>query len=253
MADIFNSNAPAVTIETPASVLEGLVGEGKKFRDPESLAKGKLEADNHIKNLEQEMQQLRADLAARKTVEDQIQALQASKVVPNSPAATPAPVAPGQVAFTEDDLNKRIKAITEQTKQEEATRSNVETVAGKLIALYGSEQKAAEAVEAKAKELNVSKKFLESTAAHSPAAFFSLIGVKGDNTLVPGSAAPRSDVNTGAFTREHTFNNPAPDTYEGMRAAAGNNVKNLLDPAYLRKSHDLAMKNPEKFFGSSAA
>ena len=44
-----------------SNYFEQLVGEGKKFKDPESLARGKFESDNYIRHKEQQYDELRAD------------------------------------------------------------------------------------------------------------------------------------------------------------------------------------------------
>ena len=51
--------------ETPSqeSFLDKLVqAKGENWKDPEVLAKGKLEADGYIKNLEDQLSQMREDL-----------------------------------------------------------------------------------------------------------------------------------------------------------------------------------------------
>ena len=50
------SSQTVPTNENPSSVGE-LVGEGKKFSDVESLAKGKLESDKHVENLENQIKE----------------------------------------------------------------------------------------------------------------------------------------------------------------------------------------------------
>ena len=62
MSDLFGNDV------TPTA--EDLVGEGKKFKTIDDLAKGKAQADTHITNLEKELAELRQDLSARLTVED---------------------------------------------------------------------------------------------------------------------------------------------------------------------------------------
>lgn len=245
MAEVFSDTT---TVDPVAS----LVGEGKKFKTVEDLAKSKLEADNFINTLTGEtadlktrLAQAEAELASRKTVEEQLKAITTNKVVPSVVPVTPVPPQ-GQV-ITDEDLTNRVKAITERQTQAQTTQANVAQVTDRLLTLYGNEDKAKEAVSAKAKELGVSVKFLESAAGQSPAAFFSLIGAN-VTTLAP--AAPRSEVNIGQLNRQS--NQPAQGTYEAAREQQGRlNVKALLDPAYLRSTMKAALDNPDQFLATA--
>src|SRR5258706_5769442 len=64
-------------------VFTTLVGEGKPYKTTADLAKGKLQADIHIKRVEQENKELRDKVAGAKTVEDVLAAVQAK--VANEP------------------------------------------------------------------------------------------------------------------------------------------------------------------------
>ena len=51
-------------VETTQSYVKELVGQrGDKWSDPEVIAKGKLEADRHIGELERQLAELREDLS----------------------------------------------------------------------------------------------------------------------------------------------------------------------------------------------
>lgn len=249
MAEVFSDAV------TPVNPLETLVGEGKKFKTVEDLAKSKLESDNFIATLttetagyKEEIARLTAEVNARKTVEDQIKALNANKVVPPANSGTPEHKPQGQV-ITDEDLTKRVKAITESETQASVARANLSTVIEQLVKVYGSEEKANAALQAKAQELKVSTKFLESAAAQSPQAFFSLIGMTSVNVT---PHAPRSEVN-GGFGDTRQVNQPAPGTYEDMRNKQGRlDVKKLVDPKYLNETMRLALADPDKFLGSAA-
>ena len=57
-----NENQEQVT-PTQESFLDKLVqAKGENWRDPETLAKGKLEADGYIKNLEDQLATMREDM-----------------------------------------------------------------------------------------------------------------------------------------------------------------------------------------------
>ena len=58
-----------VNLDTEVT-LEDLVGEGKKYRDPNALAKSRVEADRYIKKLEAEHKQMREELTSRQALAD---------------------------------------------------------------------------------------------------------------------------------------------------------------------------------------
>lgn len=254
MADIFAESSVTET----ASVLESLVGEGKKFKDVESLARGKTESDAYIAQLKAELatsqataEEAKRDRDSRKSVEELVTKALASKVpVPSS--ETPNPASPEtKTAIPDSDLNERIRAALESRTQEEVVQNNVTSVANELVRVYGSEQKAAEVIKQKAAELKVSPKFLQSTAATSPEAFYSLIGLKANESVRPN--APRGDVNTEGFRKVNSPSQHAPGTYEAIRDQyAGTDVKKLMDPTYLNLQMAEALKNPDKFFANLA-
>ena len=69
MTDVFTAATTADTTtdtqqtQTNDSFVTQLVGEGKKFKDYEALAKGKLEADRHIGEITKTLDEPRAELA----------------------------------------------------------------------------------------------------------------------------------------------------------------------------------------------
>lgn len=227
--------------------LTDLVGEGKKFKTVEDLAKSKVEADTFIETLKaerlaekEEVARLRAELLTAKSVEEQIKALSATKEKPIPNAQTELPV-------TAPNLSEAIRAELESQNRNRTLSQNVQTVTDKLIEVYGSEQKANEVVKAKATELGVSTKFLLDTAAASPNAFYNTIGLDA-KSVSPG--VTKSDVNTESFRK---LTPVTEGTYEHFRNTnAGNDVKKLLDPAYLKSSMDAALKNPDKFFANAS-
>lgn len=234
--------------QTTGATVNDLVGEGKKYKTVDDLATSRLEADNFIEVLKgekaaesAEVARLKAELEKRISVEDQIKAL------------TKAPVAPASNAPTErveekPDLSQAVRAEVERLNRNQMITTNVETVANKLVEVFGSEEKAKEVVNQKAKELKVSVKFLMDSAAASPEAFYATIGLNASRGNAP---APKGDVNTEAF-RQNNTSTIAPGSHEEYRQKfAGSDVKKLLDPAYLLGSMEAAMKDPDKYFANS--
>ncbi len=173
----------AQTQEQQESYLARLVqAKGENWKDPEVLAKGKLEADGYIKNLEEQLKQLREDLGKQeysKQLLDQLQnkATQPVSVNPvvannNNGSTSTDGTTPPQVS--EDTLKSLVEQTLTQRDRDNTVRQNLAIVDEELQKAYGTE--APVVVQTKAKELGLSVKRLQELASESPAAFFNLIG-----------------------------------------------------------------------------
>lgn len=237
------------TVTIQDSALTTLVGEGKKFKTVDDLAKSKLEADNFIETLKAEIAEAKAERdrlatesATRKSVEDQIRALEANRAVKTENEPTARVEVPG-------DLNQRIKAELESVQRSQVIEGNVRTVSDKLVELYGSEEKARDAVKGFATELGVSTKFLMDAAAASPNAFFNTVGIA-DKVKTVNPGVTKTEVNSEAFRHTTPSTHPV-GSYEQMRdTMAGRDVNKLLSPAYLAATMDAALKDPDRFFAN---
>lgn len=170
MSDVFTDNT-----DNQTNVVESLVGEGKKFADFESLARGKIEADNYIEELKAKLTQAESSKATEDRLQELIERLDkqgASGTTP--PADDVVTTNAGTTPPSEDDLKKLVNETLTEQKLRETAESNVRRANEVLSTKYGD--KANEVLREKAKGLNVSVDFLKSTAAQSPDAFFRLIG-----------------------------------------------------------------------------
>lgn len=225
----------------PEKFLDTLVGEGKKFSDPEALARGKWEADNHIARLQEELAALRND----KTVEEKVAELLGRQNEPNpnpNGNAAPNPPANPQGPAKEIDLAEEVRKIIAAEDQNKAVKNNVETVAAKLIELYGDEAKANQIVKTRAQELGVSVEFLQSVAAQSPKAFFATTGLNADAT--PNGGPTHGNVNPAALANSPSI--VKPNTYKWYQQLRKDNPK-----AYAKMSmqmHNDAIKMGSDFY-----
>jgi hypothetical protein len=236
MSDIFSSDGN----QTEQNALEALVGEGKKFKTPEDLAKGKLESDNYIETLKAKIADLESKATESTTLEEVLAKIEERRTALNPPAAEAHQ--PAKPAITEETLAEKVKAILSEANQQQRTAQNVNTVAERLVEAYGDEQKAKEFVAKRAKELEVPVDYLQDVAARSPKAFFDLVKLE-----TPQSTArpTRGDVNIEALK----VNNPGvkPNTYawyQNMRRTDPDLYKSLQS-----QMHKDALDNPDAFFG----
>ena len=202
--------AKQTTTETTESYVKKLVdAKGDQWQDPETIAKGKIEADAYIVELKAEL----ATAQARSSKEDRLAEL-ISKFENKAADVTPA-TTQTKANSDADDLNttggvseKDIKSLVEETLTKRdldaSVQQNVKRTDEGLIELFGSEQEAQEKVKEKAGQLGLTVKRLESIASESPTAFFALIGEKAPLKLNT-SATIRTE--SASFNPSGTKNN----------------------------------------------
>jgi len=122
-----------------------LVGEGKKFRDDEALAKGKIESDRFIQQLQREQAQLRADLDSRLNMEELVQKLgnrtstvsSTNDIMERQPDPTPV-VTPTPVVDPDAIVNIVKNTMTQENTKLQQER-NLNAVATQLKKVWGDD------------------------------------------------------------------------------------------------------------------
>ena len=175
-----NTDTTATESQQEGSYLQRIVeAKGDNWKDPEVLAKGKLEADGYIKNLEDQLTQMREDLKKQEYKSEVLEQLQ-SKAAENTAASNGVPNSSNTETqntsgtFSEEDLKSLVEKTLGQRELEAKVQGNLQLVDKELEGSFGTEAKAQ--IEKKATELGMSVDRLRDIAAESPNAFFALIG-----------------------------------------------------------------------------
>jgi len=163
------------------SFLDKLVqAKGENWRDPETLAKGKLEADGYIKNLEDQLATMREDMKKQDYQSEILTQLQ-NKATETSAVNTEVPkdntsdnTQDTTGVVNEEDLKGLVEKTLNQRELQAKVQTNLQFVDKELEGSFGTEAKAQ--IERKATELGMSVDRLRDIAAESPNAFFALIG-----------------------------------------------------------------------------
>ena len=155
--------------------------KGDNWKDPEVLAKGKLEADTYIQQLEGQLSQMREDLSKQdyaKSLLDQLQNKAAEPTTANTamPNNDTGGTTEGNTnpALSEEDLKSLVERTLTERDKESVVKQNLDLVNGELEKSYGTEANAK--IQEKSKELGISLQRMQEIAAESPTAFFSLLG-----------------------------------------------------------------------------
>jgi hypothetical protein len=216
MSDIFSSATTESTTtdtqqtQTKESFVDHLVGDGKKFKDIEALAKGKLEADRHISEITKTLDELRADLAKQdyaKNLLEQISKGSETGAEQPTPVTTSSSNTENTTQSASDFEALVEKVITAKEKSKTASQ-NISVVGEEMQKQYGD--KTADVLKAKSLELNMSLDRLKEIAAESPTAFFQLIGVKkmGEKTSTSTGVTTQSTIrseNFNSYSQDRTF------------------------------------------------
>lgn len=186
------------TIPTP-SLVDQLVGEGKKFKTVEALAAAKSESDRFIDELKGELATLREDFSKRSASLDQLDELrteiQRLKQLQQTTNATPR-----DTNTTPSLTDERIQAIVAETitanERKATVTQNIQEAVDTAVKAYGTTEAATKAVQDKAQELRVTTEYLQNIAATSPSAFFKVMGLDGAPGKSDTNIIPKGSINT---------------------------------------------------------
>lgn len=176
MTDLFTDQNTNV-VDPNKNYLEELVGEGKKFKSVEDLARAKAEADAFIERLKTETNGLRDELKTRTTLDEVLDRLNKSQDT-NSNASNQnnqnGENGSG-TALKPEDLARMIDERVSQREQARRAQENLAEVAQKLTEAYGSNF--ATKLKQEADALGLSQDYVNNLAATAPKALFRLLGV----------------------------------------------------------------------------
>ena len=193
-------------VTLPKSFVEQLVtlkGNGK-FADPEVTAKSKIESDNHIANLEKQLEELRSDLDNRLSAEDVLKQVE-EKSTQLSSLMEKASQVPTDTKVDPTELENLIQNSLSKREAQSARERNLTQAQEKATELFGEALDST--VTTKAQELGLSVEDMLETAAKSPVAFLTMLGTPSG----PSPSVPRNQVNTasesfsGANTRDYNY------------------------------------------------
>lgn len=155
--------------------------KGDNWKDPEVLAKGKIEADGYIKELEGQLSNMREDLSKQDYAKDLLEQLQNKAADPtNAKNAMPNNDTGGtsegntNPSLSEEDLKSLVERTLTERDKDSVVKQNLNLVNNEMEKSYGTD--ASTKIQDKAKELGLTLERMQEIAAESPTAFFNLIG-----------------------------------------------------------------------------
>jgi len=203
MADIFNNEFQA---DPPVDVgLNDLVGEGRKYSDPDQLAKAYAHIERHARTLEAENARIRAERDVKDATNHQQDPETREQEPPQMRQDPPNSEAPKNSSTPgSDDFRSQIREQVRALNEEDRAQANMDTAARKMVEVFGSEQAANEAIRKRAQELDVSVEWLRDSAGRSPNAFYASMGINapaGDRS----TPSPNSEVRLTDNSKQRNF------------------------------------------------
>jgi len=231
MDTLFDQNDTLPAFDDNKNWYEELVGETKKFKSPEDLAKGKAESDRYIRTLEQQKDEIRnmylglkEQVDGRAKLEDLIDRIERGKSRDSDDSITPEDKEKPTFDLTQ------IKGMIAQELQEADVQKrqavNYAEVQRTLKEKFGP--RVNEVLKEKMDTLMIDDAYMVGTAKRSPQAFYSLMGI--NEQPVQQETMFQAPVRT--TQRPTTFSNQNDGArtlayYEKMRET---NPKAYLDP-----------------------
>jgi hypothetical protein len=169
-------NTPDVEAETLLATITRDDGT-QKYKDVPSALEALKESQKFIGTLTAEQKELRAkveeleQIAARNiTMEELMETIKNSADDKDSGQ-------PPSSGLTTQDIEQLVSTVVEQRETSKLKQTNQKAVADKLIAKFGTAEKAAEFYDTKAREIGVSVNWLNDLAGQSATAALELLGV----------------------------------------------------------------------------
>lgn len=206
-----------IQIDPNKNYLEELVGDGKKFKSPEELARGKAEADLFIEQMKRDNEELRADYLRLRDEHNSGPKLQEVLNQLAELKGQRAPITPegneDKSVLDETKVANLVAEMMKQSKVADREAENVRKVESKLQEAYGPDYK--RVLKQKVSELGLEEYFVNDLAKKHPEVLFRTIGVdqaRGESFQAPVSSSVRRDpFGTGAQKRTWSY-------YQKMRA-----------------------------------
>jgi len=196
------------TEEPASSAVEELVGEGRKFKDVESLATAKLESDKFIEQLKFENESMRKEIGelseardTSKTIEDVVKALETRE---QGTAPT------NQVEEASVNVEDVVRNVLNQERQQATATENRNKVNQELMRYFGGDaEKAVQYKQSALDRSGLSQEDLDTLVARSPSAAMAVLGLNSQsnqpNVSISAMGAQGEAPRSGTVVRNQSY------------------------------------------------
>ena len=221
-----------------------LVGDGRKYKTIEDLAKAYVNADGFIEQLKNENQELRSKTVEAKTIDEVLERLQANQ----SNAAAPTSVAQGSATsgLSAEDVAKIVQQTVTGLETAKAKEGNIKKADAKMKEVFGD--KAVEVYKTVAKTPELHQAYMK-LAEVDPDQFVAMF-TKGQASTSQGSQVDSgSSVNTTTtYTSGNNVRENTPGTKEYFSKVRREDPKRYFSQQF-QLELNRAVNDPKKYFG----
>jgi hypothetical protein len=214
--DLFEAGKPPQDTSTDAQGADPfaeLVGEGKKFKTPQDLAKSALHKDEFIEQLKRENADMRRELESASkagAIDEALERLNAK--LSQASGTTEATTS----SVTRDD----IRAMLQEEKQAEREAANLALIQAELLKKHNNDKEAVKAFLAKrSTELGVSPADLKAMVTRTPNVAKTILGLQQPQSYSGPTPPPAASRNTEVGVGEIGTRNKA--YYDSLRKQMG--------------------------------
>lgn len=215
MTSLLDGGNDLPQIDPDKDYFEELVGDGKKFKSPQELAKGKAESDIYIKTLEQRADALRDDYLKLKQEADTAARLQTlidqmSKKEDDHTNNNPSLDDVNDRRFDPAEIDNIVTRKLQDLEAQRRETTNWNQVQNKLQEAYGD--KAASVLKQQVSQLGLPGDYADNLAKTSPDAFYRVFGLDQQRQTEDLGLPPRSQNTFTPATNKRNW-----EYYENMR------------------------------------
>lgn len=196
MDDLFvEQTTPAETIDEGRNYLEELVGEDKKFKSVEDLARGKAEADAYIQTLTQRLDEQKNQGTTLSSLQELLSEIKTKREEPQKEDPQPSVTPDAGTQVDPNTLKELLESMLNEREQTRVRETNSQKVQRVLEENFGTQ--ATSVLNQKARELGMSLSELKDLSIKTPTAFFRLVGAQeGAQRPAVGVPLPQAGVRT---------------------------------------------------------
>lgn len=233
---IFTDDKSTTATFDPDKVTKSdLVGEGKKYKTDEELARAYAHSDKHIAELKADADAMRKTLAEQTTVTEAIKRLEAQygKLPEGNGVTTPEPKVESPPQETKGLTPEDVDRIIADRERNQTAAQNMAQVTEAIQKFAGDEVKGKDYVSKRASELGMTPQALGEIGKQSPSALLKLLGLESktpspttvvDRTYRPGTSSA-SQATPGSLAYYDELKKTDPSKY--------------FSPSNLKKAHEL--------------
>ena len=219
MPSAFDKTETPEVEEVESYVAKLVETKGETWKDPEVIARGKLESDKFIEDLKRQNEELRAQMKREEELAELVATIKAQHKAPEG-GGEPNPPQDESQHTARSQNPEEIEALVERMfseKEQKTTRQkNIEAVDAELTKKYGNNANAV--VARAARELDMTVEEAQELAATKPRAFFRLMGLDQDNRPNPGMVGNALNSAAGMRSKSNVRDN---EYYKNLKKEIG--------------------------------